>query len=227
MEDQTATIPTTPKPAASGVDKTALVLITMFLGGLGGHKFYLRKYGQGVLYALFFWTLIPSFIAFIEWILYLTKSQSEIDARYPGVKGNAAAVAVAIGGGFFLVVGIGILSALAVPRFMGATAKAKASECKPILKQLATLEEAYHQETGNYSTDITAIGADLPSTGNFEYRIEIDQPDHFRVKAILLKPLGNADPGDEVTYNLDEGFSVTGDLAEILPTSSTSSRHHD
>ena len=227
MEDQTATIPTTPKPVASGIDKTALVLITMFLGGFGGHKFYLRKYGQGVLYALFFWTLIPGIIATVEWIIYLTKSQTELDARYPGIKGNVAAVAVAIGGGFFLVVMTGILAALAIPRFMQATDKAKLAECKPVLMQLAKLEEAHLQATGEFSADLEAIGATLPSSDTYEYRIEQLGPDKFQVKAILQKRLGQAQPGDEVTYNLVQGFSATGPLYDLLSKPARTISHDD
>ena len=35
------------------LSKTALLLITFFLGGIGGHKFYLGKTGQGIFYLLF------------------------------------------------------------------------------------------------------------------------------------------------------------------------------
>ncbi|EFL92339.1 TM2 domain-containing hypothetical protein [Candidatus Regiella insecticola LSR1] len=44
-----------------------------FFGGIGAHKFYLGKIGQGFLYLLFFWTLIPAIIAFIEFIRPLRK----------------------------------------------------------------------------------------------------------------------------------------------------------
>lgn len=224
MEDHTATIPTTPKPSKPGVDKTMLLLFTLMLGGIGGHKFYLRKYFQGVLYILFCWTLIPSVIALVECIIYLSKSQEELDKRYPGVKGSAAAVALVIGGGVGFVFLAGILAALAIPRFLGATNKSKAAECKPTLKQLATLEEAYFQETGHYTTEMDSLGATLPSTGTFEYRIELDPPNGFVAKAILLKPLGDAKPGDEATYTLDGGIWATGALGNLI---SPPRHHHD
>ena len=49
-----------------GADKTTLAVLTFFLGGIGGHKFYLGKYGQGILYLLFCWTGIPAIIALVE-----------------------------------------------------------------------------------------------------------------------------------------------------------------
>jgi len=63
-----------------------------------------------------------------------------------------------------VIVIIGILAALAIPRFLGATNKTKATEFKPVLKQIFTLEEAFRQEspTGNYGT-LEAAGWDIPS----------------------------------------------------------------
>jgi TM2 domain-containing membrane protein YozV len=57
-------------------------LLAFFLGGLGFHKFYLGQTGAGILYLLFFWTLIPALIAFIEFILLLVMSDSEFDRRF-------------------------------------------------------------------------------------------------------------------------------------------------
>ena len=45
---------------------TTAVLLALFLGGLGIHKFYLGETGLGILYLLFCWTYIPSIVAFFE-----------------------------------------------------------------------------------------------------------------------------------------------------------------
>ncbi len=42
------------------------VLLALFLGGLGAHKFYLGQTGLGIFYLLFCWTYIPSIIALFE-----------------------------------------------------------------------------------------------------------------------------------------------------------------
>lgn len=54
-------------------DRTTALLLTFFLGGIGGHKFYMGRIGMGFAYLLFCWTLIPSLAAFIE--LFLISGQ--------------------------------------------------------------------------------------------------------------------------------------------------------
>lgn len=55
------------------VNKIAYILLALFLGGVGGHKFYAGKIGAGVLYLVFCWTFIPALIALIELIIAITK----------------------------------------------------------------------------------------------------------------------------------------------------------
>ena len=45
---------------------TTAVLLALFLGGVGAHKFYLGQTGLGIVYLLFSWTTIPGWIALIE-----------------------------------------------------------------------------------------------------------------------------------------------------------------
>lgn len=56
-------------------NKTLAVVLALFLGGLGAHKFYLERPGNALLYLLFCWTLIPSFVAFVEAIVYVFMSE--------------------------------------------------------------------------------------------------------------------------------------------------------
>ena len=64
------------------VNKLAYVLLAFFLGGIGGHKFYSGKIGTGIVYLIFSWTFIPSMIAFVEFIIALTKPSDEYGEIY-------------------------------------------------------------------------------------------------------------------------------------------------
>jgi hypothetical protein len=69
--------------STGGKSRGTAIILALLLGGVGGHKFYLGKGAQGILYLLFFWTFLPSIAAFIEMIIYITTSDEEFKRRYP------------------------------------------------------------------------------------------------------------------------------------------------
>lgn len=95
---------------------------------------------------------------------------------------------------------IGILASLAIPRFMGVSDKAKMSEFKPVLKQAVTLYNAYFQEKETYRTSsgtIAAgnsdIGFDLPEgESRFDY-YSTESDSGVTVFAKLKKKIGKFD----------------------------------
>ncbi len=62
--------------------RTTAILLCFFLGGFGIHKFYLGKNVEGILYLIFFWTCIPSLIAFFEFFGLCFMSDREFEARF-------------------------------------------------------------------------------------------------------------------------------------------------
>ncbi|EKM5066017.1 NINE protein [Cronobacter turicensis] len=68
--------------AAASKNRLSAALLAFCLGGFGAHKFYLGKLGQGLLYLFFCWTLIPSFIAFVEFIIYLCDNDENFARKY-------------------------------------------------------------------------------------------------------------------------------------------------
>ncbi len=81
-----------------------------------------------------------------------------------------------------VIVIIGILAAMAIPRFMAATSKAKQSEAKQLLKQIWTLEYAYYQANNSYGDNgfvstpgvlcsALNIGVDVQPTAIYTYTI--------------------------------------------------------
>jgi prepilin-type N-terminal cleavage/methylation domain-containing protein len=79
-----------------------------------------------------------------------------------------------------VVVIIGILASLAIPKFMQATTKTKQSEAKQILKQIYAMQHAYRQEYDNYCCNgasaaldgsIPVLGIDIMHTARYTYTI--------------------------------------------------------
>ncbi len=56
--------------------------LAIFLGSLGAHKFYQGKTLQGVLYLLFFWTTLPTWISFVEGVRYLFMPVEDFYEQY-------------------------------------------------------------------------------------------------------------------------------------------------
>lgn len=78
-----AAVSTQPAIAPSRTrSKGVAILLAILLGGIGGHKFYLGRVGQGVLYLLFCWTFIPAIIALIEAIAYMAMSNERFWEKY-------------------------------------------------------------------------------------------------------------------------------------------------
>ncbi len=79
-----------------------------------------------------------------------------------------------------VVVIIGILAALAIPRFMRSTTKSKQSEAKQLLKQVYTMQHAYRQEFNAYClngvtatalapTTFARVGVDIGASARYSY----------------------------------------------------------
>lgn len=63
-------------------NRTYAILWAFFLGHFGAHKFYLNQPGRGILYAIFFWTGIPSILALIAVVHFLIMGESGFNDRY-------------------------------------------------------------------------------------------------------------------------------------------------
>lgn len=68
--------------APNGKSRLAAILLAVFLGSFGFHKFYLKRIGIGFLYLLFCWTFIPSVLGFIDAIILLIMSDEDFNRKY-------------------------------------------------------------------------------------------------------------------------------------------------
>ena len=59
------------------VSKTTYCVLAFFFCFIGAHKFYSGKVALGVVYLVFCWTFIPALVAFVEFIIGLTKTADE------------------------------------------------------------------------------------------------------------------------------------------------------
>jgi len=114
-----------------------------------------------------------------------------------------------------VVVIIGILAALAIPRFMRSTTKAKQSEAKQLLKQVYTMQRAYRQEHDTYTCDgatasavapagFAAIGVDVGATARYTYVMGAG------VDAFLCTATANLDddPANDI-WTIDQNGTLT------------------
>jgi prepilin-type N-terminal cleavage/methylation domain-containing protein len=84
-----------------------------------------------------------------------------------------------------------ILAALAIPRFMRATARFKQEEAKQTLKQIYVMERAHFQEWDEYvcngqtasaNQSFPEIGIDISKDAKYQYKIKADS-NHFTATA--------------------------------------------
>jgi type IV pilus assembly protein PilA len=81
-----------------------------------------------------------------------------------------------------VVVIIGILAALAIPRFSQASDRAKEKEADGILKQVYTMQNAYHASNGEYAASV-----ELLRTVGFE------EPNNDQLKHYTFNPAVDAE----------------------------------
>ena len=79
------------------------MLLALFLGGLGAHRFYLGQTGLGILYVVFVWTFIPAIAALIECFLMSGRVRAhnmaagqEIALKLKGLRPGAEAMSSAL-----------------------------------------------------------------------------------------------------------------------------------
>ena len=109
-----------------------------------------------------------------------------------------------------VVVIIGILAALAIPRFMRSTTKAKMSEARQLLKQIYTMQRAYRQENDTYTLNgVTAsaaagdafadIGVEVGASARYSYAMTADATTFLCTASANLDDDGTVD-----TWTIDQ-----------------------
>lgn len=58
------------------------IALSIFIGGLGIHRFYVGQIGRGFLYLLFCWTFIPTAISIIDALVWAFMSNEKFSKLY-------------------------------------------------------------------------------------------------------------------------------------------------
>ncbi len=70
--------------------KTTTIILALFLGTFGIHRFYLGQYWKGIFSILFCWTYIPTIISLIDVIVFAVMSQDKFDEKYNSLTSGSA-----------------------------------------------------------------------------------------------------------------------------------------
>lgn len=118
-----------------------------------------------------------------------------------------------------VVVIIGILAALAIPRFMKATTKSKQSEAKQILKQIYVMQRAYRQEYDVYCCngasmaaggEIATLGVEAMATARYTYTITA------ATNTFTAQAAGNLDDDATVdTWTINQNGVLTNTINDV------------
>ena len=117
-----------------------------------------------------------------------------------------------------VVVIVGILALLALPRFMSVTSRAKATEAKLALKQIHTLQQAHRLEHERYARELSAIGYDANptveqgGTARYALRIESASPEGFVAAAEAVVDFDG--DGTYDVWEVDESGQVRQRVAD-------------
>jgi TM2 domain-containing membrane protein YozV len=176
--------------------KVVATMLAIFLGDFGAHRFYLGKW-IGVLYLLFFWTLVPGIIAFIEAIGFIATNDRKWDAKYnKGVSsGGTSGVATVLSIVACVIVcfaRIGFMAAVAIPAYSDYTVAGKLAHVYIATPEITVPFDDYIeknraipssvQELGVTFSDANVRSIDIdPSTGIISLALGFRQLDgkHF------------------------------------------------
>ena len=101
-----------------------------------------------------------------------------------------------------VVVIIGILAAIAIPKFSNASARAKEKEAEVILKQVYTMQETYKAEKGSYADTearLQTVGWEPPAAGalkNYTWVTNTSMQEDT-----CLQPIGEPHSGKQIDFD--------------------------
>ena len=131
----------------------------------------------------------------------------------PGRPGLSEADGFSLTELLIVVVIVGILALLAIPRFMSVATRAKQTEAKLALRTLHTLQQSHLYEYDRYASDPGALGFEQEPTvddgGSSRYRVQIEEADGSHYLAVARAVVDFDDDGTFDEWAVDESGQVT------------------
>ncbi|MFK5970716.1 MAG: pilin [Candidatus Marithrix sp.] len=155
--------------------KLTLLLLTLFTGGFGVHRFYLGYYLWGIIYLLFFWTFIPTLLSLIEYIIFLFRSSDKIEESY---EAHESPVAIAMTLPILLFFG-GIIASVTIPAYMDYANKTKVVEAILLLENAKLIVEKHIQKTGTFPSTNKLETMGIVTSGTYVLDIEADAQQNY------------------------------------------------
>ena len=122
-----------------------------------------------------------------------------------------------------VIVIIGILAAIAIPKFMDASTKAKCGEIPVVIGSYDHAQLAYLAEAGSLAASASDLIMDAPKSNWFSYTYSTTTPGLYT--ASITKALGSVDANATATSSITTAGAVThavhADLGKYLPNFKT------
>jgi type IV pilus assembly protein PilE len=117
-----------------------------------------------------------------------------------------------------VIVIIGILAGLTIPRYMKTTTKAKATEAKLMLKEVYSLEKAYYLENDAWGPSLEEIGFEQDKLktegGNARYKITLAQVAETGFKATATSVVDFDKDGTFNVWSIDQDNNLKQDVPD-------------
>ena len=117
-----------------------------------------------------------------------------------------------------VVVIVGIMAALAYPSYRQYAARAKRTEAKAALLQIATMQERFYLQNNTYTTNLNSLGfpntpVQISDSGSYSIRVTAADANNYTAVATYLN--ADAESGRCLTFQIDgAGVKTSGPLAD-------------
>ena len=117
-----------------------------------------------------------------------------------------------------VIVIIGIMAAIAYPSYRQFVTRAKRTEAKAALLQIAQNQERFYLQNNTYTADMTQLGFPVGAgfiTDTDSYSITVTAADANDFSAVATYQMADAEAGKCLTFNIDgRGGKTSGPLAD-------------